>query len=106
MAAGTVVQQAMSAALGSYYETLARYTGAFTVIGEDGNRFSAQWEFEPSIPTKRALGITGWARIGGEGGHRLHICAHSPCGAHAERCVPPRGGVHHGAGSMRCCVCI
>jgi hypothetical protein len=76
-----LAQLTMSALLGEYYETLAKHSGVFTVIGEDGNRFSAQWEWLPSFPNKRSLGITGWARIGGKGGQRLHICAQSPCGA-------------------------
>jgi hypothetical protein len=81
VAGGSLAQLTMSALLGEYYETLAKHSGVFTVIGEDGNRFSAQWEWLPSFPNKRSLGITGWARIGGKGGQRLHICAQSPCGA-------------------------
>ena len=71
----------MSEKEGFHYTTLATFTGSFSVIGEDGNRFSAQWEFQPTRPTKRQAGIGGWATFCSKGAQRLHFCAQKPCAA-------------------------
>ena len=84
------------------YATLHRYDDEFWVIGEDsGLPIRVRWRWEPSRPTRRQLGITGWAFINGVLG-RLHVCAHTPCGAkwapsvYGVSPVPTHGRLHQG----------
>ena len=61
---------------------LERHRGDFQLEGEDGVPFTVRWRWSPSTPTKRANGITGWARVdGSEDLSRVHVCFHNPCRA-------------------------
>ena len=57
---------------------LEKYTGDFQLEGKDGVPFTVCCVWAPSIPTRRANGITGWARVDGEL-DRVHVCFHIPC---------------------------
>ena len=60
-----------------YYEQ-----GEFTLYGDDGQPFTAQWLWDANLrpPECTNLGIIGWARINGDV-QRLHVCEHEPCRA-------------------------
>ena len=52
----------------------------FVLRDSAGVVFTAQWVREPTVPTKRASGLSGWARVDGAMiPERVHVCAHEPC---------------------------
>ena len=62
-------------------DNIVKVTSTFTLVGDDGTTFTAKWEYQPTKPSRRATGISGWATIDGKPGQRLHICAAKPCTA-------------------------
>ena len=87
-----------------YYEQ-----GEFTLYGDDGQPFTAQWLWDANLhtPNLTNLGITGWARINGDV-KRLHVCEHEPCRARWKPAsygvmpVPIHGQISPPASSSAC----
>ena len=84
---------------------LEKYRGDFQLEGKDGVPFTVSWLWSPSIPTRRANGITGWARVDGQL-DRVHVCFHIPCRAdwkdaskYGNKPVPRHGRVPGSASS-------
>ena len=83
--------------------------GDFTLYGDDGQPFTAQWLCDANLHTPNVtnLGITGWARINGDV-KRLHVCEHEPCRARWRPCAygmmpaPIHGQISPPASSSAC----
>ena len=39
---------------------IAKFTESFRLVGDDGEEFTVRWVWEPTLPTKRKGGVTGW----------------------------------------------
>ena len=61
-------------------KTIANFADSFRLVGPDGETFTVKWKWEPSLPTTRPNGVTGWADHNGKV-IRVHVCAHNPCTA-------------------------
>ena len=67
---------------------LASRTDEFVLKDSTGKDFRVRWLREPTIPTTRKAGTTGWALV--DGCHpavRVHVCADNPCQAMWPACV-------------------
>ena len=47
---------------------------------DTNDTFIAKWQWQPTVPTLRDAGVSGWALCDGKV-KRLHVCAKSPCTA-------------------------
>ncbi len=64
----------------AFSDSIQDFKGEFLVRDASNKVYSAKWDFTPTKPTKREVGVSGWAQCGGHA-TRLHICSHSPCWA-------------------------
>lgn len=59
------------------------YQAELDLVDDEGVPFCAKWQWEPTRPTRRPAGVTGWASYQGQT-IRLHVCANNPCTARHE----------------------
>ena len=55
-------------------QTIANFADSFRLVGPDGETFTVKWKWEPSLPTTRPNGATGWAVHNGKV-IRVHCCS-------------------------------